>query len=200
MSNNKEEHLPEGVETTEYGEDKLIVSIQGQKYFLKVQVPENFDTDRVSSIDYSNMVGEILTVNYYLNTVGLLLAKAEQDFRLAKMNFEIFEAKQRQQVREELSEMYEIEAGTQGKKAKRPTIQEVDDALVKSAKYKQKKTELIEAEYAKDVVNSVYWSIKNKSEILLKLSTNIGKEDVESYIEKNLNKGGFTKLKNKKNG
>ena len=56
-------------------------------------VIDELDMDQVTSIDPSNLYGEITTCSVLLNKIGLLKAEVESQYNFDKLNCDIYESK-----------------------------------------------------------------------------------------------------------
>ena len=65
---------------------------------------EDMDIDSLLKIDYSNIIGELVTFPVIVNRFGNLLAEAESKVSESKLNLEVFEAKTKERLRNELAE------------------------------------------------------------------------------------------------
>lgn len=163
---------------------KNLVFTIGEK-LVKFKVSEfqdDLDLDCLLKIDYGNLVAELITSPLVVNKMGILSAEMSNQLRLAKMNFEIRKAKIQQQVRENLSE--DDEKG----KVRKPTVAEVEDALLMNKLFQKYQKDYFEVQKQKDYIDSIYNSIKDKSEKLNKLSLTLRSGDIdEELIQKQLN-------------
>ena len=147
-----------------------------------VQEFDDVDLDKLLSIDYNNLVAELVTYPVVVNKLGLLCADMDNELQQAKLDLSIFEAKRKKELREELE--FSDEKG----KAKRPTIDEVDSALLSDVKWKVKKKKMLTVQKEKEYMYSIYLSARDKSNKLDKLSMTLRTGDVdESIIQQQLN-------------
>jgi hypothetical protein len=130
---------------------------------------EEVDLDKILVIDYTELIAETLTFPVIMNKFGFLLADIQNKLSSAKVDFEVFEAKKKQEIRNEFVE--------QGSKF---TINQVDEALVQDKVWQIKKKQLIKTQKNLDYVNSVYWSAKEKLTLLQKISVNITETDLKN--------------------
>lgn len=145
---------------------------------------EDLDLDKLLKIDYSNLFAEIVTFPVVVNRLGLLAAEMDNLVKNAKLNLDVFEAKERNRIR----------SNWEG--AKKPTIDEVDSSLICNPKYILKTKNYNELIRDKEYLYVVYQSAKDKSEKLNKLSLQIKPGDMdESIIQNQINKVYF-KIKN----
>mgnify|MGYP000956528724 CR=1 FL=1 len=147
----------------------------GEKTFKLIfdDVDEELDIDSLLKIDYSNLIGEIITFPVIVNRFGILLAEAESQAAEAKLNLEVFEAKTKEKLRIELAEQ-------NGGKA--PTVEALNNAVISNKAYQVMRKKLIEAQKTRDYINSIFWASKDKSEKLNKLSLTIQQGDITSNM------------------
>lgn len=166
--------------------EELIFTL-GEKV-IKFRVGEfdkNLDLDSLLRIDYQNLIAEILTFPVVVNRLGILAAQMDNKVSEAKIDLSVFEAKAKNKIRDEW------EGG------KKPTINEVDDALIENIEYIKKKKKYFKVIQNKEIFYSVYQSAKDKSEKLNKLSLTLRHGDIdEAVIQSQLNRVYF----NIKNG
>lgn len=154
--------------------DKKIVKIGDKTYKLIFdEFDENMDIDSLLKIDYSNIIGELITFPVIVNRFGLLLAEAESRVAETKLNLEVFEAKMKERLRLELAE---------ANNGKAPTVEALNNAVVSNLGYQAMRKNLIDSQKTRDYMNSVFWSAKDKSEKLNKLSLTIQQGDVSDAV------------------
>jgi len=145
--------------------NKITITLKGKTVVLSYnEFAEEIDIDDLFRIDLSNINAEILTFPVVLNKLGIMLAEADNEVAEAKMNLEVYESKCRKKLRETMS---------------KPTIDAVDDGLKQDALYQIKRKKFIQAEFHRNLINSSYWSAKDKSEKLDKISLTLNFSDVD---------------------
>lgn len=125
---------------------------------------EDMDIDSLLKIDYNNIIGELVTFPVIVNRFGNLLAEAESKVSESKLNLEVFEAKTKERLRNELAE---------ANGGKNPTVEALNNALLMNKSYQALRKQFIEVQKTRDYINSIFWSAKDKSDkisILLKSS------------------------------
>lgn len=163
-----------------------IIQIGNKSFKLMFEdFDEELDIDSLLKIDYSNLIGEIITFPVIVNRFGILLAEAESQAAEAKLNLEVFEAKTKERLRIELAER---------NGGKSPTVEALNNAVVSNKAYQAMRKKLIEAQKTRDYINSIFWSSKDKSdkisillkssEITLENSVSLDKEINGDYIKK----------------
>ncbi len=135
-----------------------------------VEIDDEIDQDKLTRIDLNNLIAEIITVSTLVNRWGNILAETESEEGKEKNKFETLCALEKDKIRNEVFE----------KTGKKPTIGEVDDALLLRPVYKIAFHKQNEAKKVTSIVKSIYWAVKDKSDKLNKLSLTIQREDLES--------------------
>lgn len=168
--------------------NKKLITIGGKTYKLLFDgFDEDMDIDSLLKIDYSNLIGELITFPVIVNRFGNLLAEAESQVAEAKLNLEVFEAKTKERLRVELA------AENNGKA---PTVEALNNAVVSNKAYQAMRRKFIEVQKTRDYINSIFWSAKDKSEKLDKLSLTIQSGDIaDSVIEGRINNVFIKKTK-----
>lgn len=125
---------------------------------------ETVDIDKLTSIDYSNLYGEAVTVSALLNKVGLLRAEAERAVSEKKLEKEVYEA--------DMKKGWRREANRNGGKF---TIEDeeiklsekaLDEALLLDEDYQKLCLEYIEVQKNFSVLDALQWSVQDKSKKL----------------------------------
>ena len=160
--------------------EKRIIQVGNRTFKLLF---DNFDDDMnvddLLKIDYSNLIGEMTTFPVIVNRFGQLLAEAESQVSEAKLNLEVFEAKTKEKLRAELAEQ---------NGGKNPTVEALNNAVVSNKAYQAMRRKFNEVVKTRDYVNSIFWSAKDKSAKLDKLSLSVQPGDLsDSIIEGRVN-------------
>ena len=160
--------------------EKRIIQIGGNTYKLIFDnFDEDVDIDSLLKIDYSNLIGELVTFPVILNRFGILLAEAESQVAETKLNMDVYEAKTKERLRIELAEQ---------NNGKAPTVEALNNAVVSNKAYQVMKHKYIKVVKTRDYINSIFWAVKDKSEKLNKLSLSIQPGDLsDSVIEGRVN-------------
>ena len=159
---------------------KKIINVGGQTLAIVYEeIDEKVDLDSLLKIDYSNLMGEIITFPIIVNRFGLLLADAESVVAEAKLTLEIYEAKAKERFRVKL-------IGENG--GKNPTVDALNSAVIQDKGYQQMKRKYIDAQKVRDYLNSAFWSAKDKSAKLDKLSLTIQDGELpDEVLERRVN-------------
>ena len=140
---------------------------------------EDMDIDSLLKIDYSNIIGELVTFPVIVNRFGILLAEAESKVSESKLNLEVFEAKTKERLRNELAE---------ANGGKNPTVEALNNALLMNKAYQSLRRQFIEIQKTRDYVNSIFWSAKDKTSKIEKLSLTVQNGDIpDSVLEGRVN-------------
>ena len=159
--------------------DKKIVKIGDKTYTMLIKAfDDDVEVDDLLQIDYSNLIGELVTFPVIVNRIGIMLAEAESAVSEKKLNLEVFEAKMKERLRTQLAE-------TNGKA---PTVEALNNAVLQEPSYQAMRKGLINAQKTRDYLNSVFWSAKDKSNKLDRLSLTIQAGDIpEEVLEGRVN-------------
>ena len=96
-----------------------------------------------------------------------------------KLNLEVFEAKTKERLRGELAE---------SNNGKNPTVEALNNAMLMNKAYQTMRKQYIEVQKTRDYINSIFWSAKDKSSKLDKLSLTVQGGDIpDSVIEGRVN-------------
>lgn len=107
-----------------------------------------------------------------------MLAEAESAVSERKLNLEVFEAKTKERLRIKIAE----------ENGKAPTVEALNNAVLQEPAYQSMRKSLINAQKTRDYLNSVFWSAKDKSNKLDRLSLTIQAGDIpEEVIEGRVN-------------
>lgn len=154
--------------------NKKIINIGEQSYkLLYDEFEDGIDIDNLLKIDYSNLIGEIITFPIIVNKFGLLLADAESKVAETKLNIDVYESKAKERLRLRLQE----ENG-----GKNPTVDALNSAVMQDKGYQALKRKLIDVTKTRDYINSIFWSCKDKSEKLNKLSLTVQNAEIPEEV------------------
>jgi len=147
-----------------------LITVGGTDYKLVFdEFNEEVDIDSLLKIDYSNLIGEIITFPVIVNRFGKLLADMEAQVSEKKLNVDIFEAKVKERLRVEI---------TNQKGGKAATVDELNSAIMLDKGFQAMKKSFIETQKNRDYIQSVFWSSKDKSGKLDKLSMSMQTGDI----------------------
>lgn len=158
------EELNEEIVSIPYAQDKMLV--------MKI-TPFNtdIDVDDLLKIDYSNLLGEILTFSVIFNRIAMLRADCQNIVNRGKVELEIFEA-----------ELSEIKRNDLTKLGAKVTVGEIDNAVKRDPFYIKKKNNYFEKVKNFDYVDALYWSAQSKLKLLEKISDKLSPKEFEREI------------------
>ena len=153
--------------------DKKIIKIGDRTYTMVIKpFDDEVDIDELLRINYSNLIGEIVTFPVVVNRIGIMLAEAESAVSEKKLNLDVFEAKTKERLRTEITEV----------NGKAPTVEALNNAVLQEPAYQAMRKGVINAQKTRDYLNSVFWSAKDKSAKLDKLSLTIQPGDIPDEV------------------
>ena len=130
---------------------------------------DTVDIDKLTSIEYSNLYGEAVTVSALLNKVGLLRAEAEKKVAECKLEKEVYEAQTKKEWRREANrnggkftlalEDGEVEEIKLSEKA-------LDEVLLLDEDYQNLCIAYIDAQKNFSVLDALQWAVQDKSKKL----------------------------------
>lgn len=155
-------------------EEERIVIEWGDK-MVSLQV-HNFSTDvdveDILKIDYSNLLGEILTWPVLYNRIANLKAEIDHEVRVQKFDFEVFEANLKEEVRRKLS----------ATRTGRVTVDEVDTEVKMNVNYRSLREQNFRREKDAQILDNLYWSAQSKTQLLQRLSEKIRPEEFSGEL------------------
>lgn len=168
-------------------EDKTIV-------LISPDVDEEIYLEDITSINHSNLYGEVVTIPALLNKIGQWKADYERKAREAKLYCDVYVSELKRQYRREA-------ANNNGKisiddEEFKLTEKGLDELVLLNDKYQEYLMEQIEIESKRDKLDALWWSIKSKDQKLNNLLPKVTpKEFVSELIEGKIN--SFTIVKPK---
>ena len=123
------------------------------------------NVDEITSIDYSNLFGEAVTISTLLNRIGILKARAEAIYAEKKLEFDIYEATQRKRLRREAamnSNYFKVDD-----QQIKLTENSLEEAIIIDEGWQVNKKNVIKAQETLNKVDSIYWAISRKSKNLV---------------------------------
>ena len=153
---------------------------------ISKDIIDELDMDQITSIDHSNLYGEIVTCSVLLNKIGLLKAEVEAQYNYDKMNCEIYESKLRESLRRE-SILNGGKVQTSNGSIKL-TESSLDELILLDLDFQKKKRDAIESKKNLDMIDSLYWAIQSKDKKLTNLVPKVTpKEFYDELIEGTVN-------------
>lgn len=135
----------------------------------------DIDTDDITSIDYSNIIGELLTFPVVMNRIGLIRAEIHNVLSEKKLNVQIMNASLTKKYRNELRR-------NDGEKVKEATEKAIESSVTLDQGYQIALRNEVAAERNYNIVDALYWALKDKSGKLDALSHRITPQEFENEI------------------
>lgn len=167
------------------------INIGDSCYILKFdEFDEDVDIDRLLKIDYSNLLGEMITFPTVVAKFGNMLAEAESQVNEKKLDLDITEAKLKEKYRLQLME---VNGG------KSPTVDQLTTAVIQDKVFFAKKKSHISAQKTRDYMLTTYLAAKDKSEKINKVFFQAHPGDIpEQVIEGRMNSTMIKKAKQRR--
>lgn len=147
--------------------NKIAVELAGKMYVLHIQdIDSNIDVDELVKIDYSNIMGELLTFAVIKNRIGLL--KAEAEAMVSEMKFEMKKTEAR------LFKKWKLKLSENSTK---PTEAAINASVVLDEEYQESMIQLIDVQKSYSIMESIYWAANEKSEKLKLISDKLKPEE-----------------------
>lgn len=167
--------------------EKITIELKSKIAVLNIlPFDTDINVDDILRIDYSNLLGEILTFPVIMNRIMNLKAEMQNIVKESKMDLEVFEA--------ELSEKKRGLLASQGSKV---TIKEVENAVLMDKSFILKKKKFYEKERNLEYLDALYWSSQSKSKLLEKISDKIRPDEFAGDLVEEAVNGVLIKYKKK---
>lgn len=159
---------------------KKFINIGKETYIIEFnEFTEDIELDDLLRIDYSNMLGEMVTFPIVVAKLGMMLADAEGKVNEKKLNLDIQEAKLKEEYRLKLTEQ---------NGGKNPTVDALNSAVLTDKRYCLYNQNLIESKKIRDYILTLYLSAKDKSEKINKIFYQTHPTDIpDNVIESRVN-------------
>lgn len=167
------------------------IMIAGSCYILKFdEFDEDVDIDALLRIDYSNLLGEMITFPTVVAKFGNMLAEAESQVNEKKLDLDVCEAKLKEHYRNELMD----KSG-----GKSPTVDQLNTAVIQDKTFLARKRVYFKAQKTRDYMLTTYLAAKDKSEKINKVFFQAKPGDIpEQVIEGRMNSTMIKKARQKK--
>lgn len=177
-------------------EGYIIIQFKEKAVALKItEFDTDIDTEQLLKIDYSNIIGEILTFPVIINRIGILRAELQNRLNTEKFDCEVYKAKISEMFRKNKS-VKEIDA--KGKeKWKSPTVDQLTNLVLldEGCQLRNKKVFRVQKDY--EFLDALYWAAKDKSKKLDYFGSSLKPEDMENSIIEGTINGVLIKVKEK---
>lgn len=169
---------------------KKVINIGKETYVLTFdEFDEDIELEDLLKIDYSNILGEMITFPIVVAKLGNMLADAESKVSEKKLNLDVQEAKLKEEYRIKLAE---------ANNGKNPTIDALNTAVLMDRRYEVYNKTLIEAKKIRDYMLTVYLAAKDKSEKINKVFNQASPQDIPEGVIENRVNNTIVKKYNKK--
>lgn len=159
---------------------KKIINIGKETYVINFdEFDDEIELEDLLKIDYSNILGEMITFPIVVAKLGNMLADAESKVNEKKLNLDVQEAKLKEEYRIKLSE---------SNGGKNPTVDALNTAVLIDKRYEAYNKMLIESKKIRDYMLTIYLAAKDKSEKINKVFYQVNPQDIpEGVIEGRVN-------------
>lgn len=181
--------------------EKTVLHIGDKVVILMTTDINNFeiDADEYMKIDYSNIIGEMLTFPVLMNRIGIIRAEAYNALAYQEFTLNIFRAQLSEDYRKNNVSREKDHTGKRDKII-RPTKDEIENAVLGMSEYQDQYSDYLEAKKNYEIIDSLYWAAKSKDKKLdaMGRSPNVFPEEHEIDIIENTVNGVLIKVRDKK--
>jgi len=145
---------------------------------------DEINVDELTSINYSNLFGEVVTVSALLNRMGILKAEAEAEHAIKKLECDIYIANLAKNYRRDANVnagKFIIKEGNVSTSIKL-TEDSLEKALLLDIVVQNKKKAVINAQKNLAFIDSLYWSVQSKDKKLSVLMKGVTPEEFFNEI------------------
>lgn len=167
--------------------EKVTIELGRNKIAVLSVTPFDGDiSEDVVKIDYSNLIGEIITFPVVFNRIANMRAETENNVAMAKMEFDIQEAKLHKKHKDSLT-------ASEGKASDKTT----EAAVLRDPIYKAEMSKYIRAQRDFAYMDALYWSAQSKDKKLNVLAERVTPDEFEKDILEGAINGVMIKVKKK---
>jgi len=160
---------------------------------------DQIDVDNLTSIDYSNLYGESVTIPALINKIGLFKAEAEAALNEGKIELDIYEAESRKKYRREAADNAgKVLIQEKPEQWLKLTEKALDELIILDRGWQVKKKNVAKREKDLGFVDSLFWACKAKDQKLNHLLPATVPEDFENQIVEGKINGMMIKKHTKK--
>lgn len=147
---------------------------------------EDIELDEVTTINYSNLYGEAVTISALLNKVGMWKAEYERKAKEAKLYCDVFVSQLKKKYRGEALKNHG-QVSVDGEAVKL-TEKGLDEIILLNEEYQKAVLDQIELESKRDKLDSLFWAIRSKDQKLNNLLPKVvPKEFFQELVEGKIN-------------
>lgn len=167
--------------------DRHVITVSFAQHVVKLSFAAfdtEIDMDQYTSIDYSNIYAELITISPLMNRVGMWKADAENEYSNWKLECNVYEAKLGEMKLKELATVTESSGNVRYPSDERlKRVISLDEGV----QLRKKKLYRLYKEF--QYMESFYWSLKEKAGKLNKISESMNLSPVE--FEQNIVEGSI---------
>ncbi len=181
----------ESVTKEQVFDEKIVIPFERKVVVLHLSEfgDGDIDFEEFLRIDYSNIIGELLTFPVLMNRIGLLRAEMESIAKTKKFETDVYEAQLKAHYRKKL-------LTRDGKdQVKKATQGEVEEAVLMDKGYQVVMRNLITTEKGFSQIDAMFWSAKDKSHKLDKIAEKLHPKEFENEILEGSCNGIMIKVK-----
>ncbi len=146
---------------------------------------DGIDLNKLLFIDYANLAAEIATFTIPFASVGFMLSDLKKETKKAELNLKIFKSKFKKDYRAEMTE-YKLKF----------TTEMPDDEVRSTPQYKIENLKHINALHRESDMDTLYWSMKEKSQTLQNLAKSYDqREFVDALLNTSIREINFVNLR-----
>ena len=157
---------------------------------------DDIDIDQLTTIDWTNLYAEIVTIPALMNRVGIWKPEAENAHSSQKMGFEIYKA----QTAHRLRRTFKTVISSAGKDSKKPKSNpEIEEEVLMDEGVQLRHKKLLRLKKEAEYMDALYWAVKSKEMKLNRISDNMGfaPEDFEKSLVEGKYNGILIKAREK---
>lgn len=157
----------------EFGQEDVVIELKnGKMAVLRIQeFNSELEVDDVLRIDYSNIMGEVLTFPLMFNRIANFKAEMENIVAEAKLDLEVFEAQLTEEYRKKLSAA-----------ESKVTISQIEAAVKLDVRFAVKRKEYFKRQKDLAYMDALYWGAQSKDTKLNRLVDKLRPEEFEKDI------------------
>lgn len=145
---------------------EVVLNINGKSVVLNFKdFGNDLDLDELTSIDYSNIYGEAVTISALLSKLGIMRAEAEKYLNDCKLDHDIYEARLKKECRKHsVNNLGKIKMKDDTEI--KLTENALEEIIKANGKWIEKKRAIIEAKRQYDYIDAVFWAASSKDKKL----------------------------------
>ena len=145
------------------------------------------DLEQLLKIDYSNVVGELITFPVVFNRLAIMRAEMTNAVNEAKFNLDVYTSQMNKYYRKQMK----------GQTSRGPSKEVIEDAVRTDEGYEQMRLRYINRQRDFEYLDAIYWSAKAKDKKLDSFSQKISPKEFEQDIVDSKVNDIYVKIKTK---